>query len=81
MEHEIKAIEWALEKARADLKTTGRVYRMESTREGWLERFGPDSLGSMQETYEDTCNELREVISGLEAARFTVSFDVEGEAA
>lgn len=73
-----KGIEWALEKARDELKTTGRVYRMESTRQGWLDSFGPGSLGMMTENYQKNCNELRAVIKDLEKASRGIIIDLQG---
>lgn len=76
MEHEINAIEWALKEARYQLKLAGEGYRDKRLAETW----GADRQQVRREIYERNCDELREIISGLEAALFTVSFDVEGAA-
>jgi len=70
MEHELNAIEWALEKARYELRIAGEGYRDPELAERW----GAARQEARRECYEKTCQELREVISGLESAAVSVSF-------
>lgn len=58
-----KGIEWALSEARGELRQAGLAFRREDLKKAWghTER-------SRVESYEKTCNELRQVITELEAA-------------
>ena len=68
--NEKDAIEWALNKARRDLKQAGEAYRDPELRASWTW----DKTGEARRTYyEERCNELRQGIGGLESALKTIT--------
>ena len=68
--NEKHAIEWALNKARRDLKEAGEAYRDPKLRDSW----DWDKTGeARRDAYEKQCRELRQAISGLESALKTIT--------
>ena len=66
--NEKAAIEWALNKARQELRMSGQAYRDTKLRWAW------DKTGEHRKAaYEGECRELRRTIVGLESALKTIT--------
>lgn len=74
-----KGIEWALEKAREDLRLCGEVYRDQECRSKWIKR-GVSTDERRIKFYEDKASNLRQVIADLEFAARVVVVDLKGVA-